>query len=369
MGIKRNKTWTIVALILAVITIGTVVYSSRGELSISELRATLKGASPYWLVIAAALMLGILVFEGASLILLLRSTGYPRRLRKGILYAAADVYFSAITPSASGGQPASAFFMIKDGVPGAIVTVVLMLHLVIYMVALLSIAAVCVILRPQCFLHFGLISKLLIITGIILLLSFCTFFMLLLLKQSVLFKASHKVIDYLVRHHIIRKPEKVYAKLAVYEEQYASCVQLLQGRQKTIFGCFLCNIALRMCRILVTLSVYLAIGGTADKLLDLFSVQCFTMLGSNCLPVPGGMGVADYMMLDGYGQLFSRSFSYTLEFLGRGLSFYLCILFSAVLVVAGYIRLSRRNSKPARKAEEGTAVPSAGEQGIQKTQP
>ena len=53
-------------------------------------------------------------------------------LVRGVLYSAADIYFSAITPSATGGQPASALLMVGDGIPTAVTTVVLLLNLAMY---------------------------------------------------------------------------------------------------------------------------------------------------------------------------------------------------------------------------------------------
>ena len=53
------------------------------------------------------------LFEGEALREIVFHMGYPTKHKDAFVYSAADIYFSAITPSASGGQPASAFFMIK----------------------------------------------------------------------------------------------------------------------------------------------------------------------------------------------------------------------------------------------------------------
>ena len=41
-------------------------------------------------------------------------------------------------------------------------------------------------------------------------------------------------------------------------------------------------------------------------------IQCFVAMGSNCVPIPGAMGVADYIMIDGFKQL---------DFIWHGLHF------------------------------------------------
>ena len=84
----------------------------------NELTASLKEASWEGILLASVSMLGFIYFEGEALRVLVRHMGYPAKRSHGFVYSAADVYFSAITPSASGGQPASAYFMLKDGIAG-----------------------------------------------------------------------------------------------------------------------------------------------------------------------------------------------------------------------------------------------------------
>ncbi len=53
-----------------------------------------------------------------------------------IIYSTSDIYFSAITPSAAGGQPASAFYMVRDGMPVSVATSALLLNIVCYTASL-----------------------------------------------------------------------------------------------------------------------------------------------------------------------------------------------------------------------------------------
>ena len=66
------------------------------------------------------------------------------------------------------------------------------------------------------------------------------------------------------------------------------------------------------------------------------------VMGSNCIPIPGGMGVTDYLMLKGYQQLMSREAAFQLEMLSRGLSFYVCIFVSLTAVLIGYVTIKRK---------------------------
>ena len=146
----------IVVSVFAIITIYTVFRGSG--ISLNELTASLKEASWEGILLASVSMLGFIYFEGEALRVLVRHMGYPAKRSHGFVYSAADVYFSAITPSASGGQPASAYFMLKDGIAGTAVMAALLLNLIMYTLAILTIGLVDILIFPEVFL--GVTEKL-----------------------------------------------------------------------------------------------------------------------------------------------------------------------------------------------------------------
>ena len=348
MGVKNKRLWTIVALILAALTVWAV-FSQSEEMSPAKLWKAIKTSDPFWLALAVLSMFGMIYFLGETNRTILTGVGYPKKVRQGFVYGAADIYFSAITPSASGGQPASAFFMMQDGVPGAVATASLLLNLVMYTLAIVSISVVCVLAKPWMFFDFSLLSRILIVLGFITLSGLAVLFYMLLRRQRILFGLSRRVVGFFSRHHILRHPDRIYEKLEKSQEEYAECVSLMAGHTPMLVKAFISNVLQRLCQFAVILCVYMAMGGRPDALADLFVTQCYITLGSNCVPVPGGMGVTDYLMLDGYGHLFSKSFSFQLEMLGRGLSFYFCVIASGLTVLFAYLAIRRR-----KKSLKGT---------------
>ena len=112
-----KKQWLFMALfaVIAVVSVWAVM-SQSGEFSLADFVGYVKHASIPWLIVALLSMLGFIFFEAFALLVLCRALGYRESLWSGYVYSASDIYFSAITPSATGGQPASAYFMNKDGI-------------------------------------------------------------------------------------------------------------------------------------------------------------------------------------------------------------------------------------------------------------
>ena len=111
---------------------------------------------------------------------------------------------------------------------------------------------------------------------------------------------------------------------------------------------FLLNFLQRASLILVTVFSFLAGGGSVSEIKTVFVRQTMVVIGSNCVPIPGGMGVADYLMLDAFSQMIEDpSAVVNLELLSRSISFYFCVILcgSSVAVKLIYDKWkSHRNS-------------------------
>ncbi len=317
---KKKVLWTIFTLCISVLTIYALFYNSG--LSVSELWQKIKEASPIWLIPAALCMLGFIFFEGRSLVLILRTLGYPAKKRRGFLYASADIYFSSITPSATGGQPASAYFMHKDGISGVAVTVSLILNLTMYTLAIITLGLISIIFFPKTFLSFTLPCKILILIGIVMMILLTEFFIILLKKQSILLKLGNLVISILKRLHFNSAAEKLRLKLDSVIENYKECVVTLAGKKKLLVKTYFLNLLQRTSQILVTVFCYFALHGNVSDALRVFAIQTYVVMGSNFIPIPGAVGVSEFLMYFGYTMLLGEESAYSLAILGRGISFY-----------------------------------------------
>lgn len=135
---QRNKILCFFATIMiAAVTIYAVFRG--GGVSFGQLAESIRDASVPGIALSCISMFGFIFFEGEALREIVFHMGYPTKHRHAFVYSAADIYFSAITPSASGGQPASAFFMIKDGIPTTTVMAALLVNLIMYTLAVISI--------------------------------------------------------------------------------------------------------------------------------------------------------------------------------------------------------------------------------------
>lgn len=339
---KKKIMWSILSLLLAALTIFAIIAQDR-YFSPIYLYNFIKIADKRFLILALISMCGYFFFEGYALARMAHLMGI-KASRTGLMYGAADVYFSAITPSASGGQPAAAFFMVRDGIPIAAATVMLLMNLVMYTLSIIVFGGFTFITSLETFVNFSFLSKVLIIIGTTIITFLGLMFVLLLYKSSILKKIGEILIDFLARLKIIKNPDRYRQSLVRKIKEYENCSNLLLGKKRLVAEVFALNMLQRFFQLLTAPLIFLSAGYGWGVVKRVWYIQNYTVLGSNCIPIPGAMGVADYIMLDGYDQILQiHGVKAELELLCRAVSFYGCIVLCGIILIVGYVIRKKRN--------------------------
>lgn len=341
---KKKVIWMVISLLIAVLSIWTIVTQSQ-SFSFSELVEDIKNCNKWWLILAIACSLGFIFCEGAALCTIIKEL-FPKLFKhREMLYAGADIYFSAITPSATGGQPATAFFMIRDGISASGATVTLMVNLIMYTFSLMLTGIISILFNSSIFVGMKFLAKLMIIVGFVLMTLVTVFFALLLWNESLLDTIAGGIYNLLVKLHIIKHGEKVKEKYENIINEYRDCADIVSDKRKMIVKVFAWNVAQRLCHIFVTVFCYLSTEKTGKYLWDVCIVQGLTDVGSNCIPIPGAIGAADFLLIEGLDMIPNVEKAANLELLSRGLSFYICVVLCFIITAIGYLVIKRREEE------------------------
>ena len=326
---KNKALWTVVFIVIAVLTVWAVTAQNK-DFSFTSFLHFLKNLKMPWLAAAFAAMIAYVLFEGMALLTISKSFGYKRNVWQGIGYSAGDIYFSAITPSATGGQPASAYLMMRDKIPGSVTTVVLIANLVMYTFAIIIIGILAFILKPSMFLGFSTFSKVLIIVGCVCQIFMAVLFILLLKKGEWLHKMGSFLLRILAKIKLVRNVERKQERLGNYIKNYSRYSSQLKGKNWVLARALGYNFLQRLSLVMVTVFCFLATGGGISSMISVFAVQSMVVLGSNTVPIPGAMGVIDFLILDGFSKMMTASMATNLDLLSRTVSFYFCVILCGI---------------------------------------
>lgn len=355
---KRAKK-QILNLLFVIILIGitvTVLLLNNKELNLDNIRSFFENCDPLWMAAAFMCMVLSIFFEGLSLHFIARHFGHRRGLHASVAYASADVYYSAITPSATGGQPASVFYMARDGMSVGKASFSLIFNLIGYAAAILILGAAAFIVNPAMFTDIEpWFAHFLIILGIslqALLLGFCIACMFC---GGAVIKIGNGIISFLNKIKLVKNPDKWRGKLAEEVRKYSNCRREIAGHPLLFITTLAFNLMQRFTNILISCFVCLS-AHKAVPFADLFVMQVFVLLGYNCVPLPGGTGAFEYLYLNIYCLRFDDAFIVVAMMISRVISYYFCIVVSGVYTLAYHIVGGRhKKAEPQEQHYSGEA--------------
>ena len=109
----KNKKTILNLLFLLLVFALTLYYVFHGE-DMGALAAYLKQADVRYWIAGTVLVVIFILSESVIIYYMMRSVGQPVILTHCFLYSFVGFFFSAITPSATGGQPAQLYFAVSE---------------------------------------------------------------------------------------------------------------------------------------------------------------------------------------------------------------------------------------------------------------
>lgn len=341
---KKRILFALLFIVIAALSIFSVTAFNK-SFSIKTFGSFIVSANPLWITLAIICVFLFILFQGWSMISLYEAFGHKEKNINGFFYSCAELYFSAITPSATGGQPAAAYFMIKDGASVPVVTASLLYTMLMYCFSMLIINIVTFIINPSIFMSLDFIAKIFVLVGLVVHIGLIVFYYFVLYRDKILFKICSLFLNIGAKIHLVKNKDKKMQQLTELVDKYREITKIMKEKRLALLKVFLLSFGQRVSQIMIVVFVFLATNGSISNAFTIWSIESLAIMGSYCVPIPGSIGVTDYLMLNGFKKIMTENQAVNLELLGRGLSFYGCIIICGIGVIVKYILLKRRSKK------------------------
>lgn len=243
-------------------------------------------------------------------------------------------FFSAITPSATGGQPAEVYYMTKENIKGANGTMAMLLQLCGFQISTLTISIICAITNPY-LLKDGIIWFYLlgfILNGIVL-----TIMLLCIFSKKITIKLANGTIK-LFKLAKLKNVDKLKDNLFKGIEEYNESSKFIKKHPVE----FIKAISRVFIQIIIYYSIpyciYKAFGLNDYSYFQVFSMQAILYTTISGIPLPGSIGASESLFLKIFGLAFSKKLLNSAMLLCRGVNFYLYIVISAVVVMINAVK-------------------------------
>ncbi|MDD4376527.1 MAG: lysylphosphatidylglycerol synthase transmembrane domain-containing protein [Eubacteriales bacterium] len=300
--------------------------------------------SVYWLIGICLVVLFILS-ESVIIWYMMKSLKQEINLKHCFLYSFIGFFFSLVTPSASGGQPAQVLFMKKDKIPIHLSTLVLLIVTITYKLVLVIIGCGVMIIRPAKVMVFLRPAIWWIWLGILLNV-ICVGIMLALvfspnLAKNIVIKCFRWAKGFSTNNKI----DSLEGKIMKSMEGYKAAATYFKENKKVIFNVLGITIIQRCFLFYITFLVLRSFNINNISMLEIVLLQAMISVATDMLPLPGGMGISEHLFKKIFYPICGRHMTLPTMIVSRGISYYTQLVISAIFSAVAYIVIFRRKEE------------------------
>lgn len=295
-----------------------------------------------YVIPAVAAVVAFILGESVVICYLLKKLGICPQFSHCCLYSFIGFFYSAVTPSASGGQPMQVVAMRRDGIPGALSAVVLAIVTITYKMVLVILGIGVLIFRPDSIVVFLDDVEPLMYIGLTLNVVFIALLLAAIFYPNWLRALANWLFRFAGRFYHFRNPQKVLNRLEYSLNQYHGTAEFFKKNPRIITHVFFITLIQRFCLFSVVWFTAEAFGLRGHSPLLMMMLYAMISVAVDMLPLPGGMGISETLFLSIFEPIFGTALVLPGMIVCRGISYYTQLLISAVMTVAARFILRKK---------------------------
>ena len=333
MNIKKIAV-TVFNLFVIGISVALIVYFCISDNGLSDLLKSDIHIHIIWIVLALVCQLGGMLIDSTLNFLFIRQTYPDFHLINGIQSSFIGSFFSAVTPSASGGQPAQLVFLSRKHIEIGFATSCLTQKFVIFQMTSTILSIFALIIRFDFFvsvvnipflwicLIFGFVSQI-FTTALVSVISFSE-------KISEIFvRISEKLLK---KIRFIKNPEDKISSLQKQVALFHSANRNLLKKPKLMLLSSILIFIQILFIFLIPYCIYRSFSLEGTSVLDMLCSQSFVSISSAMIPLPGATGASELAFSAFFEMFFGKMFLKSALLIWRTITYYgviiLCFPFS-----------------------------------------
>lgn len=343
-GLQNKKSQLMGFIFIIVLMIGTFIYVFRGE-SPSKIFITMTKIDTIYIVIGIGLMLFYVLCEGFNIWITMKALNKKTCLKDCLGYGFVGFYFSGITPSASGGQPAQVYFMKKDGLSITSSSLSLMIILFAHQLVIIVYGIVGLfnkleynflnVIGLKLLLVYGFLSNTFILVGI-----------LLLIFSP---KLAYKIVNFfgilLYKFRLIKKHEKIKNKINKSLEEYSSGARYMRENPIVMTKVTVVTFIQVTAQFAIPYIFFKAFNLTGYSIWSIICIQAILNIAVSSLPLPGAVGASESVFINIFKGMFGPTLVIPGMLLTRISNFYTLILISGIISLVLFLKSKKVNTE------------------------
>ena len=321
-------------IIVIVIVSFIVVFLSLKD-NFSESVDNLLHMNFFWIIIACLLMVLNIMFQSLSQYRFLKEVKSDYKFSSCFKLMSMSLFFNAITPFSSGGQPFEVYLLNKEGIKMADSANALLQNFITYQFALIFIGTVSIILN-RIFNIFpdGNILKNVVLIGFLINVIVMGLIIFFSRAKKLNTKFFSKVFDFIFHFKFIKNKEEKRAKAEKALDDFYNSTAIMKNNFKNTLYSFLYNLLSLLCLYLIPLFVFFALKEyNTINVIHSIVLSAYTFLIGSFVPIPGATGGLEYGFMDFFGIFSSGAVLSSAMLVWRLITYYLGMVIGGITLI------------------------------------
>ncbi len=321
----------ILNLAVAALCIWMIFYFLYSEQGLYDLLASPQGINSGW-IFAALLSYCTSVFADVLVIYLYIHDEYKQfKIRHSARSVLLGLFWSAITPSSTGGQPMQVYYMSKHKVDVGYSSSRLLNRFLVYQITMTVMTVIAVILKFSYFqehMDTPILSTLVTI-GFISQTFITLVFVFLAFSKKLTAKATRGIAALLCKVKLVKDKERLKKSLETQLAKFHTGNRMIFSKPKLVLAATLLTVVQLIAMFMVPYFIYRSFGLSEASPFDMVCSQAFVTLISGMIPIPGASGAAEFSFTALFALFFTPATIKSATLIWRIITYYLSILVGA----------------------------------------
>lgn len=362
---KQTRSNILNALVIF-LTIGIVIYLGAANGEMGNAWSALISSDLRWIGMAFVCYGIYLVFESMGVHVFFRQQGFKPKFGSSLLVSIIGLFYSSVTPAATGGQPMQVFAFKKRGIPSGVSSSALAVKFFCFQVALLGTGVLLWALNPQivsdCFRAYPA-AQVMVITGFILN-GFTVVAVLLLAINKNIVRAIITFIIFLGRKlRIVKDPAGTASRMDATMADFHASVDMVTHHPGKLMVLLLISVVQVLGLMSISYCVYRAFGLNGHGYGDVVVLQFLLFIGASFTPLPGASGAQEGGFAWMFGSVFPSDVLFGALLLWRFMTYYLnlliglgCVIFDRTVSMKKYAQKNKAEKIAADETADDTIL-------------
>jgi uncharacterized protein (TIRG00374 family) len=321
------------------------LFSNNGVETIGKILSTLQLG---WFILALAAAGACWLLEAATLHIICRHLHKNWNFQQSFTVGMTGLLYSAITPSATGGQPMQIYTMHSMGMETGVACSVAVVKTIVYQIVMVFYALIMVIAKLHYFQtnvsNFSFITVLGLFANSI----FIATVFLFMISEKLTDRILRAVIHLLHKVKLCRHPEERYQKIHNELQLFHDATKIMGNSMELYLSAAGLTLAQITLNSLIPYFIYRSFNLRGAHVTTMIAAQVFVAMVSAFVPLPGSTGGAESCFYLFFGPYFKSSI-WPAVLLWRIITYYFNILFGGIFAYFGNRYFKRSTQKKLEK--------------------